>query len=133
MPNTCKECYSKTLPLLTSVYKKFKERECKILINEAENTWSSKPNLEGANEVANILKQIDPETDCFKKAEALVKQIKQTVNTKTKEIDKREWDLKLLKEKSNIDLQQQITKNTKDIAIAFATNQPKIIYHIAGW
>lgn len=133
IPKVCKDCYTKAVAQIAVVYKKQQERDCKTKINEADAIWAAKPTIEGAQEVANILIKIDPETECYKKAQVMAKKINETVAKRMKEIDNREWQLKLLEVKSSIEIQKETLKNTRDIALAYANNQPKVIYKVSGW
>lgn len=133
IPKISSECYSLAVVQIELIYKKMSERDCKAKLNEGEAIWSAKPTIEGANEVASILGRIDPETECYKSAKIMLSKIYQTVNTQMKEVDKREWELRLMKVKSSIEIQKESLKNAREIAIAYASNQPKIIYKTSGW
>lgn len=133
IPNVSTECYSKATTQIELIYKKMSERDCKTKLNEGEAIWSAKPTIEGANEVAAILGKIDAETECYKSAKAMLSKIYQAVSSQMKEVDKREWELRLLKVKSSIEIQKESLKNAREIAIAYASNQPKVIYKTLGW
>lgn len=133
VPNTCKECYVKTLPLITTVYQKYKDSDCKKKLNEAEVIWAANPTIEGAGSAADILSMIDSENECYKVARVLLVKINATVTSKMNEAEKREWDLKYMKEKAAIEANQDLLKYTREIALAYANNQPKTVYHISDW
>jgi hypothetical protein len=133
VPKVCKDCYTKALSYVAVVYKKQQERDCKIKLNQAEATWAAKPTVIGAEEVATILSKIDPETDCYKKSQILVKKIIDKVEKEIKKTDDRNWKIRLLETTSSIEIQKQAQQNIRDISIAYANNQPKVIYNVRGW
>jgi predicted O-linked N-acetylglucosamine transferase (SPINDLY family) len=133
VPSSSSACYAKTLPILSNVYKKYIERDCKIKLNEAENAWASSTSVEAAINAANILSSIDPETNCYKSAKSLMTKIESTVFKKMSEIEKKEWELKFQKVKSENEANKELLNFAKQIALAQTMNQGKGGYKLAEW
>lgn len=133
VPTTSRECFSKTMPILSSVYKKYIDRDCKVKLNEAENAWGSSTSLEAASSAASILSSIDPETDCYKSAKSLMTRIESTIFKKMNEIEKKEWELKFQKVKTESEANKELLLFAKQIAMAQTVNQSKATYNIADW
>lgn len=133
VPTTSKECFSKTMPILSNVYKKYIDRDCKIKLNEAENAWGSSTSVEAASSAAAILSTIDPETDCYKSAKILMSRIESTIFKKMSDIEKKEWELKFQKVKTENEASKELLNFAKQIAMAQTVNQNKGGYNIADW
>lgn len=75
VPEICKDCFDKCMTAVGPVYKKYMDRQCRIKLNEARNTWAASQNSAGADQVASILSAIDPDAVCYKEATALSKEV----------------------------------------------------------
>jgi hypothetical protein len=132
VPDACDVCYEKCLTEATSVYRKKINFECEKLFNQASNVWMSNMSYDGAREAGAILNQIDPNAICFSKAQKLRDEIK----TRLSQIDTREWNLRW---ETEVGLQRDAIKAARDIAVAYAENQPDLIiysqtsYNVIGW
>ena len=132
VPDACSVCYDKCLTEVSSVYKKKINYECEGILNQAKNVWMSNMNYNGANQVGTLLNQIDPNASCFAQAQKLRDEIK----VRLMQIDNREWNFKW---ETEIGLQRDAIKAARDIAVAYAENQPDLLiysstaYNIIGW
>ena len=133
VPSSSSVCYAKTLPILSNIYNKYIERDCKIKLNEAENAWASSTSVEAASNAATILSSIDPETNCYKSAKNLMTKIESTVFKKMNEIEKKEWELKFQKAKSENEATKELLNFAKQIALAQTMNQVKGGYNLTNW
>jgi hypothetical protein len=133
VPTTSRECFSKTMPILSNVYKKYIERDCKVKLNEAENTWASSTSVEAANSAATILSAIDPETECYKSAKTLMTKIESTIFKKMNEIEKKEWELKFQQVKTESEANKELLNFAKQIAMTQTLNQSRGGYNISDW
>ncbi|MGB4654891.1 MAG: hypothetical protein WBH98_05625 [Bacteroidales bacterium] len=129
IPEVCKECYDKAMDKVAVVYKEKIEYDCKVLLNNANNAWNISQNLDGANNAASFLIQIDPTASCFNEAKQLSNKIAKKVN----EIEKRDWDFQMRAYKDGVDIIKQQISAARDIGVAFGSNQPRTIYNIRGW
>lgn len=120
-------CYNKALTAVDDIYKKKINRECPLLLNDAKNYWAANPTVEGAQVVAEILRDIDPRANCYKD----VSKFTATVGKRVLELDGREWDLYVDKE---VGLQKDLIKAYRDVGKAWGEGQPKTVhYNIRGW
>lgn len=133
VPEVCKECHEKAMAYASEVFQMKIDRECKIAMNEAQAVWASSQDEEGATQTADILASVDPNSQCYKEATAFLDQIYAELKARIKELDQREWDLKLKQQQDAVDLQKQRLNAIKEIGVAYAKNQPKTVYNIRGW
>jgi hypothetical protein len=132
VPDACTECYEKCIAEVSIVYRKKINLECQQLLNEANNTWMSTISYEGAKNAGIILNKIDPNANCFGGAQKLRDEIKLRIS----KIDAREWDMRW---ETEVGLQRDAIKAARDIAVAYAENQPDLIiysstsYNLIGW
>lgn len=137
-PDIARDCYYKSKELSIKIYKKYKERECAILINKANNIWMSDPSPGGGKQVALILNQIDPETSCFKDAKALLNKITAEIKGTNIEIEKFNR-LYILNEQKNQNELERIRINAiKDMVTSYYNSQPSTViyyknYNISPW
>lgn len=131
IPEVCKDCYNKAMDAVAPIYQKQIDRQCKISLNDATNSWNTNQNSTGADQAASYLSNIDPNASCYKEAQALSDKIAKRM----KEIDQREWNLKLKEQQDNVDITKARIKAARDIGVAYGNNQPKTIttYNIRGW
>ena len=127
VPDVCTACYSKAMTAAESTYLKKVNFECKTQLQEAKLLWASNPTVEGANAVSEILSGIDSRATCYGEVQAFVG----TVAKRVKELDGREWKLKV---DTELGLEQQRIKAIRDIGVAWGNGQPKsVTYNVGGW
>lgn len=120
-------CYTNALAAAERIYDQKIQRDGKIKLLEAQNHWSANPNREGANQVARILKGIDPRSPNYSDVAAFAN----TVGRRVVEIDGRAWDFKLDKE---IGLERERIQAIRDIGIAWGNaQQSDVIYNVKHW
>jgi hypothetical protein len=134
IPEVCKECYVKASKLAVEYYLKAQERDCKIKLQQAENTWSANPTEQGAQEAASFLNQIDPETSCYSKAKSLIATINKTITTKLEKIEAFNRKMELMEKSNNFELEKARIGAVRDVAVAYANSRPRtVIYNVRGW
>ena len=131
VPEVCKTCYDKCMDAIAPIYQQQIDRDCSLKLAQANNIWASKQNEEGANQVGEILSSIDPGAGCFNE----VKIFSNKVTSRIKELDKRDFDMKLKSKQDEVDIQKATIKAARDIGVAYGNHQPKTIttYNISGW
>jgi hypothetical protein len=126
IPEVCKTCYDKCMDAIVPIYKQQIDRDCKLKLAEATNLWAANQTLEVANQAGEILSTIEPGAACFGEVKALSNKIA----TRVKELDKREFNLKL-KEQAQ---ESERIKAYRDIGVAYGNGQPKTVaYNVSGW
>lgn len=127
VPDVCTACYSKAMTAAESTYLKKINFECKTQLQEAKLLWASNPTVDGANAVSEILSGIDSRANCYGEVQAFVGSVAKRV----KELDGREWKLKV---DTELGLEQQRIKAMRDIGVAWGKGQPKsVTYNVGGW
>lgn len=134
VPEVCKDCYTKANTMAVDFYKKAQERQCKVKLLQAENTWTANPNEQGAQEAADLLNQIDPETSCFTSAKGLINKINGSIKSKLKNIEDFNRKIELLDKKNNFELEKARIGAIRDVAVAYAKSRPTtVVYNVRGW
>jgi len=129
IPEVCKDCYDKAMNSVGPLYQKQIDRQCKIDFAEAKNSWNISLDASSAQKASVHLAKIDPNSSCYQDALNFSKVIAKRIN----ELDKREWDFKMKVQQDNVDLKNASIKAARDIGVAYANNQPKVVYNIRGW
>lgn len=127
IPDASPECYNKALAAIGPIYKKYVDRDCKIKLQSANAIWNANQSIEAANEVGQIITQIDPQSACYSE----VKVFSNKVAKRVLELDKREWNYKV---DSEIGLQRDAIKAYRDVGVAYGKGQPNsVVYNVNGW
>lgn len=121
------KCFAQAKQKMSSVYQKSIDNDCKLKMSNATNIWSANPNVYGANEVANILATINPNSNCF----TLAKQLGVKVEKKMNDIDNREFKIRYEQE---VGLEKDRIQAVKEIGKAYGNGQPQNInYNTKYW
>ncbi|MBS3738253.1 hypothetical protein [Mesohalobacter halotolerans] len=129
VPFVSKECFNKAQDMAADVYKQKINRDCDILLNMANNAWNSGQNYEAAKKAGFYLNQIEPDSKCYSK----VKGIANTIQKGVKKNTDREWNFIENQQKFSAEVEKNRLLISKEIALAYANNQPETIYNIKGW
>ncbi len=136
-------CYTEVKALLTEI----SNRKCSVALGKAKGAWAAKD----IDATSNALKDIPYNSSCHGDAIKLIDE----VNLWVKEKDKKEWDFKVQEQKDNEEFAKQqqkdnaefakqqhkedteISKMTiqaaREVGVAYATNQPRVVYNVRGW
>jgi len=99
-------------------------------LNQATNAWNAGQNYEAAVEATELLNQIEPESACFSKVKTLSKSIRAGI----KDTNNKEWAMLNKQLESITEIEKNRLSTTKEIALAYANNQPKnVVYNVKGW
>jgi len=129
IPEVSKDCYEKAMNSVGPLYQKQIDRQCKLDLAEAKNAWNISLDADAAENASVYLGKIDPTSSCYKDALSFSNVIAKKIN----ELDKREWNFKMKIQQDNVDVQKASIKAARDIGVAYARNQPKVVYNIRGW
>ena len=147
VPDVCQECYFRCMDTLNIIFQQKINQDCKVLLQQAKSAWAVKQNTEGAEEVAELLRQIQPGASCQNEVDVFIK----TVTEKLDANAKAEWKFKMKQyedqvamEKEQVKLQgEQSARNQeldkirinayREIAVEYAKNQPKTVYSNIYW
>jgi hypothetical protein len=132
VPEVCKDCYVKCMKEVEPIYKKQIDKECKQALTKAQSIWAANQSVSAANEISEIVADINPRASCYPEISKLVK----SVSARVLQLDKREWSFKLKQYNDETEIQKANTKAIRDIGVAFGNHQPKTIYNtklISTW
>ena len=159
VPEVCQDCYFKCLDTLQYVYQEKIDNDCQVKFQKAKTIWAANSSSQGAEEVAEVLSQIDPLASCQPEIEEFIK----SIDSKLKADEKARWEFKIkqyedqiakekeqfriAEEKSirddefrenqavrNLELDKIRVNAYREIAVEYAKNQPKTInYNNIYW
>lgn len=147
IPDVCTSCFNDALGIASTVYTKMIEVRGGELLNEARAAWANNPTKEGAAEATRLLSEINFAAPCQKDVPALIAEITKKMN----EIDRREWEHQMQvyadgvdREKrqweqsvrqynDNVQTQRMRLKAYRDVAVAYAENQPKVVTRVVNY
>ena len=129
VPVVSKDCFNKAQDMIAVVYKKKINRDCDILLNMANNVWNSGQNYEAAEKAGFYLNQIEPDSKCYSKVKNLTNAIQKGVKKNTD----REWSYIENQQKYSAEVEKNRLQTSKEIALAYANNQPETDYNVNGW
>jgi hypothetical protein len=130
VPDVCKTCFDKCMTAAGPMYKKYLDKQCKVLLSQARNAWNASQNVDGANAASEYLGQIDPDAACYKDAVALQKEIAARI----KALDKREWDFQMKVHNDEVALEKAAIGAYRDVGVAYGNGQPQnVSYNVNGW
>lgn len=129
IPSACTALYAQANEAMVQIYSKQIAQEGASMLAEARAIWNAGQNREAADKAGALLAQINPQSPAFTEAQSLHNQIAARV----KALDAREWAFMLQKQKDATDIRKAEIKSARDVAVAWAQNQPKTIYKIYWW
>jgi len=129
VPDVCKECYMKATNAIEPIYKAYMNDLCNRNLAAAQAVWIANPNSSGANEVVGLFADILPDAACFGDAQKLVNEIR----TKVLSDENRDWNFKMKRWDDNTSLESQRINASREVGVAYGTNQPTNTYHFKGW
>lgn len=132
VPDVCRDCFTQCQRQAGVVYQQKIDAESTILLEKARTVWAtSNQNVQSANEVADIISQINPR--CSNYAEVLA--LRSSIEQKLQADAKRDWDLRMKQYENNEKYKQSIVDAYKTVAVAYAKNRPATIYRtiVRSW
>ena len=113
----CSKGYSTALEMLPMVYRQFVNQHCNENLAQARAAWYSSPNSDGASIAGVYLSEIYPDASCYSDAMSLFKEIRKQMGE--------EWKFVMKQYNDAIALERQQMNMMREIALAYAQNQPK--------
>lgn len=109
--------YDAAIAEVKSVYKQFVDRQCVENLAQAQAAWMSGYTNENAAVASVFLSEIYPDAACYEDAQTLVQEIKKHMGERWK-FELKRWD-------DSVSIELQRMKYAREVAMAFAQNQPK--------
>lgn len=129
IPRECTALYDKASTLMAEFYDKQIAEEGSRMLSEAQAIWNAGQDRDAVDRAGAILAGINPRSPAYSRAQSLYKEM----GARVKELDNREWNMELKKQQNEIDLQKETIRAARDVAVAYAQNQPQPIYNIHWW
>ena len=128
VPDVCKDCYMKCTAAVEPIFQDYVDKEGAQLLAQAKAVWSAGLDYDAAEKAAAILGQINPQSRAYPEAIEL----SNTIATRIRDLDQREWDFVLKQQQDDVDLQKAAIKAARDIGVAYGENQQPT-YNIVTW
>lgn len=129
IPSCCPELYAKAQAQMMQVFSKEIAQDGQEKLAQAQAIWNSAQDRDAADRAGAILASINPDSPAYAQAQKLHNQISATIKAK----DDREWNFRLQQQRDATAVQQSQIKAARDVAVAYAQNQPKTVYKIYWW
>jgi hypothetical protein len=126
VPDVCATCWKRAMDEADAVFQQKIDRECKIILAAATNSWNAGQDLEAAGNAGAVLVNIDPNSNCFDQAMALSRKIAQRVqelDEREEAAKKEELQFQRKMEEKSAQLEQERIQAYRDIGVAWAENQ----------
>ena len=123
VPELCKDCYFKTSEIVGILFQQKIDSDCQTKLSKAKLLWSGQQNIKQAEEVIDVISDINPNAACYSSVASFTKEI----NAKIKTDEKARIELALKKYNDKITIEKQQINAYKEIAVEYAKNQPKTI------
>lgn len=143
--------YNDVQALLGKVNGKIVDNQSSSLFLQAKSIWATEQNESTANQVADLVNQIDVNASCYADAH----QFMETVTARMEQLNNREWaarqrqlaherKMEMVREnnrstetkmriKAQRDTNIATIKAVRDVAVEYAKRRPRVVYHVHGW
>lgn len=126
VPQVCKDCYNKTSELVANLYQQKINADCKVKISQAKTLWAGQQNINTAENVLNILIEINANAACYNEVAPLLSEINKKLITD----EKARLELAFKKYNDRINLEKKRIEAYRDISVEYAKSQPKKITYL---
>jgi len=147
------ECtyYNDVQMLLGKVNGRIVDNRSSDLFLQAKSVWASEQSESTANQVADLINQIDANANCYSEAHKFM----QSVTVRMEQLNNREWaarqrqlaherEMERVREdnrstetrmriKAQRDTNIATIKAVRDVAVEYAKRRPRVVYHVHGW
>jgi hypothetical protein len=103
IPDICEECYVAAMNKMEEIYQQKIDKECLLILREANNIWLANPNENGAEKVSEVLNKVSPFSTCEPDVSILMSKIE----NKLEAIEKANWDFKMKKYNDALELKEK--------------------------
>lgn len=132
VPDIGTDCYARCQNAMVQIWQAKINAKGQQLLKLARTAWAQSQDEVGAEKAANYLRQISPAADCQGEVSKLISEI----TTKIKHDEEREWQFQLRQYNDRVQKERVSARNeqelrrmgiqaAKEVAIAFAQNQPE--------
>ncbi|MBQ7490426.1 MAG: hypothetical protein IJT51_07925 [Bacteroidales bacterium] len=137
IPDIGIDCYTRCQNAMSEIWLNKTNAEGRQLLKQAQASWATAHDETGAQTAARFLQQINPAADCHREVAKLIDDI----TSKMKQNEEKQWQFQLKQyedrvrqEQSRMQNEQELNKMAiraaREVAVAFAQNQPQREYVI---
>lgn len=126
------ECshYKAAVAAMNEAYQKEIDSRAASILMEAQAAWAADQTDASGDKVVALLSQVDPNSSSYPKAQALIKQVAARIQKLHDEALAYDRKMEQMKLQTAADLEKARVKAARDIAVAYAQNQPKVVYKV---
>lgn len=117
----CCNGYDEAMVKVRTIYKQFIDQQCHENVAQAQAAWMSGYTRENAAVASIFLSEIYPDAACYDDAMELVEEIKRHMGE--------EWKFEMKRWDDLMSVEAQQLKFAREIALAYAQNQPQQVIH----
>ncbi len=128
IPMGCKH-YDTAQQMMTTAYMDYINTTSASALAEAQAAWSADPSEANAQRVMDLLSGVDPASSSAAGAASLRK----SVYSRVKSLADAEIAHQRKMDQQQINLEKQRINAVRDVAVAYAKNQPRVIYKVHHW
>ena len=150
IPQEC-SYYNEVQTLLGKINGRIVDNNSSNILLQAKSIWSSEQNETTANQVADLITQIDANASCYSEAHKFLN----SVINRMEQLNNREWAARQrqlaheremektrehnrsvetqMKIKAQRDQNLATIRAVRDVAVEYARNRPRVVYHVHGW
>jgi len=103
VPDVCENCHRKSMDTMQYIYQQKIDKECLLIMRNAQTTWMANQNSTGAAKVAEIINTISPFSTCEPDAGNLMRQ----VQSKLAAEEKAQWELQIQEHRDAVKLKEE--------------------------
>lgn len=115
------ECYPEVEKLLVEI----KDHQCADALARAQAAWASRD----AAGAAEWLGEVAADSKCYPEAQKLQKEVGENLDEQAR----KEWDFKVRQHRDQVSIAKATIRAVRDIGVAYAENQPAVVYRTYGW
>lgn len=129
------ECshYKAAVAAMNEAYQKEIDSRAASILMEAQAAWAADQTDASGDKVVALLSQVDPNSSSYPKAQALIKQVAARIQKLHDEALAYDRKMEQMKLQTAADLEKARVKAARDIAVAYAQNQPKVVYKVRNY
>jgi hypothetical protein len=150
IPQEC-SYYNDVQMLLGKVNGRIVDNNSSDLLLQAKSVWAYEQNESAANQVADLIDQIDANASCYGEAHKFM----ESVTVRMEQLNNREWaarqrqlaherEMEMVREnnrstenqmriKAQRDTNIATIKAVRDVAVEYVKRRPRVVYHVHSW
>ncbi len=148
VPQECHDCYTQAQDKALALYQVEIDDEAQAYLKQAQAAWNMHHDYAQAAKAYDYLLKINPHSHAVAQADALTKEIEKTLRAqersiaakkaaeeaeqkaRAKEVDEREWNLRVQQYNDNVALRKQRMDMIRDIGVAVGNHLPETVTQV---